>query len=375
MRILAICYEFPPLGGGGGRVVSGLTRELARHGHAIDLVTMGFRGLPSREEWEGIRIHRVPCVRRSPTVCHTHEMLTYLVAALPVALRLARRNRYDVNHTHFILPDGLLALALKRLIGLPYVVTAHGSDVPGYNPDRFQLQHRLVGPVWQSVVRNAEEIICPSRSLQDLLLQRHEKAPVVLIPNGMTPSEVKPMEPREPRILVVSRLFERKGVQHLLHALEGVDLGLEVHVAGDGPYRPDLEALAARLRLPIRFHGWLENESPELQELYASSRIFVLPSVAENFPVVLLEAMSAGNAIVTTEGTGCAEVVGDAALLVPPGDPVALREALRRLAADPDLCAALGRRAQERVASRFSWSAVAERYAEAYRRHALPPSS
>jgi glycosyltransferase involved in cell wall biosynthesis len=80
--------------------------------------------------------------------------------------------------------------------------------------------------------------------------------------------------------------------------------------------------------------------------------------------MVLLEAMSAGLAIITTRGTGCDEVVGDSGVLVPPGDPLALRRALVELAHDPDRCRVLGAAARKRLEERFSWPAVAARYAE-----------
>jgi glycosyltransferase involved in cell wall biosynthesis len=72
-------------------------------------------------------------------------------------------------------------------------------------------------------------------------------------------------------------------------------------------------------------------------------------------------------AIITTADTGCADVVGDAALLVPSGDPAALRQAILRLAQDATLRASLGRRARERLERHFAWSIVAARHVELYR--------
>jgi len=84
-----LCYEFPPLGGGGARVVEGLSRELVRQGHEVDVVTMGWPGLPRREEVHGAQVYRVPCMRRAAHVCTGPEASTYVWAALPVALGLA----------------------------------------------------------------------------------------------------------------------------------------------------------------------------------------------------------------------------------------------------------------------------------------------
>ena len=78
MNILKFCYEYPPLGGGGGHVVSGLANQLSRMGHHIDLLTMKYKGLPAFEQAQRFSIHRVPCIRHSPVLCHTHEMMSYL---------------------------------------------------------------------------------------------------------------------------------------------------------------------------------------------------------------------------------------------------------------------------------------------------------
>jgi glycosyltransferase involved in cell wall biosynthesis len=364
-----LCYEFPPLGGGGARVVEGLSRELVRQGHEVDVVTMGWPGLPRREEVHGAQVYRVPCMRRAAHVCTGPEASTYVWAALPVALGLARRRRYDLNHTHFIFPDGVIAWMLQRRTGLPYVITAHGSDVPGYNPHRLRWAHKVLAPAWRAVVRNAAEVICPSETIRSLVLQRHVGSQLSVIPNGIDPDRFRPSGDGT-RILAVSKMFERKGIQYLIRALEGLPLEHEVQIVGDGPYLPTLQALAGHTGVPIRFWKWLDNAAPEFRALYEQSGIFVMPSESENFPIVLLEAMAAGLAIITTQGTGCAEVVGEAALLVPPKDVAALRAALCRLLCEPALRAALGAAARRRLTENFGWPVVAREYVALYQRHA-----
>jgi glycosyltransferase involved in cell wall biosynthesis len=336
-------------------------------GHDVDVVTMHYRGLPARECVDGVEVHRVPCVRLSPSWCTMPEQATYLAVVLPYALRLARARRYDVNHTHFILPDGLTAMLLRRLIDLPYVITSHGSDVPGYNPHRFRRAHQVLAPVWRSIVERADRIICPSEGQEELVLRSQPNARTVVVPNGIDGDWLPPSSgAKERRVLVVTRMFERKGIQFFLRALEGMRLQHEVHIVGDGPYLPTLKALAESLRLDVRFWGWLDRGSTELRRLYHTSEIYVFPSEAENFPLVLLEAMRAGAAIITTKGTGCAEVVGDTALLVEPRSPEAIRAALARLLADHELCRRLGAAAQVRLRDNFTWPAVASQYLEYY---------
>jgi glycosyltransferase involved in cell wall biosynthesis len=377
MRILMTSYEFPPIGGGGSAVVAGLSRELVASGHEVDLITMSFRGCPAEEDVDGVRVHRVPCLRRAKHNCTTPEALTYVAGALPVIRRLLARNHYDVMHAHFILPDGLLAWRVWRMTGLPYVITAHGTDVPGYNQHRLRLAHQLVRPLWRKVVGGARRIISPSEILEQLVMaQRPAARKTLVIPNGLEVGEYAPRA-NGTRVLVVTRMLERKGVQYVLDSLAESPVETDVHIVGDGPYLPDLRRKADALQSPARFWGWLDNRSPELRELYESAGIFVFPSEAENFPIVLLEAMAAGLAIITTEGTGCAEVVGDAGLLVPIRDSKAIGRALRRLLDNPELRRSLGAAARRRIEDNFTWSAVARRYVDEYRRHATnggPPA-
>jgi glycosyltransferase involved in cell wall biosynthesis len=370
MRVLMLSYEFPPLGGGGAKVVYGLSKELARLGHDVDLVTMGFHGLPRYEQVNGVNVHRVPCVRIKKSVCSTLEMASYVFSAIPTVLRLVRRNNYNINHTHFIFPDGLVSFIIKKLTGLQYIITAHGSDVPGYNPDRFKLGHRLLSPFWKKVIQNSEQIVCLSESLKSLVLERGPDTKITVVPNGLDANKFQPDGNKQRRILIVSRMFERKGIQYLFEALEGLELEHELNVVGDGPYLENLQQIAHSLKLKVRFWGWLENTSPEIKDLYETSSIFVFPSESENFPIVLLEAMAAGMAIITTKDTGCAEVVGDTALLVESRNSVAIREALVRLMSNPGLCKGLGQAARIRLENNFSWTTVAEQYADLYERYA-----
>jgi glycosyltransferase involved in cell wall biosynthesis len=366
VKILMLCYEFPPIGGGGAQVVRGLAGELVAAGHDVDLVTMGFRGLPREEETEGIRVHRAPCLRRKEFVCTAPEAATYAASAFPAVLRLAAEARPDIVHAHFIFPDGFLAWSTRRRTGLPYVITAHGSDVPGYNPHRLKAAHRLLAPLWSSVTGGARRIVCPSESLRSLVARRGRGDRTVVVPNGIDPGRFDPNRKKNERILVATRMLERKGVQHLLAALARFPRPVGVDIVGDGPFLPELRRMARELGVDARFAGWLDGGSPELKELFETSGIFVFPSEAENFPNVLLEAMTAGMAIVTTAGTGCAEVVGDAAVLVPPKDPAAIREALPALLDNPALREILGTAARARVEKLFSRRAVAGRYAEIY---------
>ena len=366
MRLLILCYEFPPLGGGGSKVVDGLTGQLSNLGHEIHLVTTRFGDSPSFEKRGNLSIWRVDSLRRRSDRSNVLELASYVVAALFKARDLLQSNRYDVCHAHFIFPDGIVAWLLRRFMNQNFVVTAHGSDVPGYNPHRFVWAHRLLRPLWRRVSNAADCIVCPSEFLQDLLKRNDLACKTTVIPNGFDPARFSRPAPKKKAILCVTRLFERKGVQYLIEAVRDLNLPYELHIVGDGPYRAKLEKLAKSSRMPILFHGWVDNDSAEMERLFTSSEIFVLASEAENFPVSLLEAMSAGLAIVTCSSTGSADVVGDAALLVPCKDAVALRQSIVTLASDDILRARIGRQARKRLEDNFSWTSVTERHLRLY---------
>jgi glycosyltransferase involved in cell wall biosynthesis len=364
MRILTLTYEYPPVGGGGGRVASELARQLVTRGHEIDVVTMRYRDLPREESPDGrLRVYRVASLRRRIEVCRTHEMLTYVFMGLRAALRLCRRNQYDVCHAHFILPTGLVAMALNRLTGLPYLLSAHGSDVPGYNPDRFNYQHLLTPRLIHNVARRSIGTVVPSEFMRHLVHSCAPEATIDVVPHGIDARKFVPATMKSRAILVVTRMLERKGVQYLLEALQGFDLqGFTVNLVGDGPYLKTLRSIAKRRQLSVKFWGWLDGDSRELRELYERSAIFVMPSEAESFGLVLLDAMCAGLAVITAHGCACEEVTGDTAILVPPRDAAAIRAALARLIGDPGLCAKLGQMARARAEQVFDWPALALRY-------------
>jgi glycosyltransferase involved in cell wall biosynthesis len=375
VRILMLNYEFPPLGAGGSTSSFNLARNVVALGHEVDVVTMGFRGIPSEETMDGVHVFRVPSVRARREVCHTHEMATYVASGAVKATVLAGKHRYDLCNAHFIFPTGPIAYALRHLHGLPYVLTARGSDVPGHNPNRFRFDHQVLRPVWRGLVRDADAVVAVSRHLASRIEANAPGVTVQTIPNGCSPlgpsdDAARPVDADRRngrmRVLMVTRLHEFKGVQYMLEAASRVSLDLEVNIVGDGPYRRTLEAQAAQIGKPIRFWGWLDRSSPDMWRLYRESSVFVFPSEREGSPTVVQEAMSAGLAVVAVDAAGTPEVVGDAGILVSPKDPAGIADALVRLAENPALVHELGERARTRVRQEFDWRELARRYVDLY---------
>lgn len=363
MKILSLTYEYPPLGGGGSVVAAALNETLFYFGDEVQVVTSGMRGLPIEECVQGVQVHRAACLRWHRHYTTEAELATTLWPTYRRAAAVIREFRPDLIHTHFAVPSGLVARELSRRFDLPYVLTAHGSDVPGYNPDRFRIAHRFLPPLWRRVMRQASAITSPSRFLAGLIGE-HIDVPVEVIPNGYSPA---PRQGRAKRnlVLAVARLFPRKGIQYLIEATRNLQSDWDFVIAGDGPYMHSLRRQAARAHSPVRFVGFLDKAT--LRTFYEEARIMVFPSVRENFPMVLLEGMDAGCAIVSTDADGCAEVVGDTGITVKRGDPAEIRAVLQELMRDPQRCATLARAARERV-RQFRWPVVADRFRHLYGR-------
>jgi glycosyltransferase involved in cell wall biosynthesis len=295
LKILMLNYEFPPLGGGASPVSYEISKGLVKLGHKVDVVTMGYKDLPAFEKKEGINVYRVKCMRSKKEICHPWEQLSYLRSAKKFLRKHLKDNRYDICHCHFIIPTGVLALWVKKKFGLDYVITSHGSDVLGYNNKRsFKYLYPIVKGKWKEVVKEAKVVTTPSKFLQDKIKAITKEGNLVVIPNGIDPAKFKPMK-KEKKILVVARLFENKGVQDVLDALKGMDMkGWKVDIVGEGPYRAELERRARGLEKVVKFHGWVDNNSKKMKELYGKASVFVSASWFESFGLTVLEGMSAG---------------------------------------------------------------------------------
>jgi glycosyltransferase involved in cell wall biosynthesis len=364
-----LSIEYPPVGGGASPVTRGLARALVGSGHHVQVVTMGYGSLPREEvDGGGVCVARIPCLRARLERSKLHELAAYTLGAIWQVRSLVARQAFDVCHAHFVLPTGCIPYVVRGQRGFPpYIVTAHGTDVPGHNPHRFTTLHRITPVLIRPILRCAGAVVVPSAAMEHLVRERFGGLLPALrrIPNAVDADRFIEC-PKEAIVLVASRLNTGKGVHHVVQALaQSPEHGFRLEIAGDGPQRAGLERLARDRRVPARFHGWLARDP--LDRLFAKSRIFVLASSAENFPVSLLEAMAARCAVVATRVGGIPEVLGDAGILVEPDDPGALANVLRTLMHDSQLTDDLGRRAEARVRAHFGWQSVVRQHEALYR--------
>lgn len=374
MNIAIFASAFYPHFGGVEELCRQLALELRRQGHtAIILTNRWPRTLPRYEEVDGIPVYRLAF--RAPDAGPKSRVSYALTHGLVVRETAAvlRRHRIDVLHVQCVSSNGHYALEAKRLLGLPLVVTLQGEltmDATGL----FQ-RSEFARQTLRRCVQEAEVVTgCSAKTLADaeaFLGRRIEQGRVIF--NAANVEEFAAAEPfayPRPYVFAIGRLVPQKGFDVLLRAFAAA--GVESHdllLAGDGPERAALEALAAELNLGGRVQFLGRADRKQVPSLFAGCSFFVLPSRAdEGLPVVCAEAMAAGKAVVATRSGGAPEAVidGQNGWIVERGDVEGLARALSRAAGDEDLRRAFGAAGAAR-ATRFSWQAVTREYLDAVR--------
>jgi starch synthase len=206
-----------------------------------------------------------------------------------------------------------------------------------------------------------------------------------VIRNGIDTTEYRPdpgtdvlerhgVDPSRPYVIFVGRITRQKGVPVLLRAASALVPEAQLILCAGQPDTPELAAevteLVGGLRASRSGVVWIPEMLPkqEVIQLLTHAAVFACPSVYEPLGIVNLEAMACGTAVVGSRTGGIPEVVadGETGLLVPPGEPEPLAEALNALIRDPDRAAAMGQAGRKRVVAEFGWAAIAAQTAALY---------
>jgi glycosyltransferase involved in cell wall biosynthesis len=368
LRILVLSHEFPPIGGGGAKVIQDLCRGLAGCGHQLKVLTTHIKGLPEEEQIGEVSIYRVDCGRLVPYRARFSEMARFVAGGFLKGLRLARDWRPDIIHVHFAVPAGALAWALSSLTGVPYILTVHGGDVPGGAPEKTARWFRWVYPFTHPIWHSARRVVAVSEHTRQLAL-RHYPVDIQVIRNGfdfeaLCPGEIKVGVP--PRVIWAGRFMPEKNPIQVVRTLAELrDLDWNCVMIGDGPERSRVEAEIARLRMQDRFNvpGWVHQDS--VMDWFRKSDVLFMPSLSEGLPIVGLQGLAMGLAIVATRVGGFVDMVEPFknGFLVenPNGD--GFSEPLRRLLSDAELLKNF-RQASHVVANRFDIRHMVQAYHE-----------
>jgi glycosyltransferase involved in cell wall biosynthesis len=288
--------------------------------------------------------------------------------------REIRDFRPDILHAHDY-KTNLLAVLLGPRYGARVVTTVHGYVVRSGRLSAYYLADR-----WS--LRRMDHVIAVSEDL-DALLQRWgiDRSRRTLVQNAIDTEAYARREPipaaksrlgLRPGGLVVGavgRLSPEKGFDLLIRSLarlvsDGFDV--ELMIAGEGGERPRLEGLVRELGLDGRVR--LLGHRTDVTELYQAMDVYVLSSLREGLPNVLLEAMAMGVPVVATRIAGVPRLVADevSGLLVDPGSPDGLAAGMSRLLSDPEARARLGQSGRRTVEESFSFRVRMEKIRAIY---------
>ncbi len=373
MKILVLTHEFPPVGGGGGRVARDIAVGLAERGHKLRILTTHMDGLALSEEivnFQGnyVRVERMRTKRKTAFRADLIEMAYYNLSAVIVGWRIIRAWQPDVIHAHFAVPAGAAAYLLSKLTGVPYVLTAHLGDVPGAVPEKTDRWFKWIYPFTPAIWRGAARVVAVSEFTRQLAL-RHYHVPIEVIPNGVDLSTLpapKPAEnsPETVRIVFAGRFMEQKNPAHLVQALSRLK-NLRWHCAmlGDGPLLESIRTGVAASDISERFWlpGWVTPEHVLAE--FARSNLLVLPSRSEGLSVVGVQALGMGLALLLSDAGGNLELVheGENGFLFPVGDIDTLTERLKILIENPSMLQSAQQKSRE-MAKLFDMTTIISQY-------------
>lgn len=299
----------------------------------------------------------------------------YLIGGIIRIVWLCRDEAYDIIHVHWPFPHTLFGYLGKRVCGAKMVSSFHGLEL------RW-VESRM--PFFIPFIRWAikeSQVVTANSSYTAREVRRMAKAKVLVIPFGTTVGEDRSggVNPRSgKKVLFVGRLVEGKGARYLLEAFDLVASKVKdarLTVVGEGPEREGLEEW-------VRIKGLQDKVSftrkmvsrEELERYYRDCDVFVLPAIVdslghvESLGVVLIEAMSYKKPVIASRVGGIVDVVrdGETGLLIPPGDPQRLAQAMVQILADEHLATRLGQKGYQYVQRHFNWDHIIDELIKVY---------
>lgn len=315
-----------------------------------------FPEIPSREIRHGIAVHHPRFLAVPGIGMLSNPLALYRAAKRALADMTAEGFAFDAIDAHYLYPDGVAAVRLARDHGVPVVLTARGSDTS-------QLPHyRIPGRLIRDAIARADALIAVSAALKEgLVALGATPEKVTVLRNGVDLEAFRPVPDRAaaraelgldgPTLLSVGLLIPRKRHHLTIEALARLP-GHTLLIAGEGPERPALEALAARLGVADRVRLVGPVPHARLPRYYTAADVMVLASSREGWANVLLESMACGTPVVATPAWGSREAVAapQAGVVIDEATPEALAAGIARVLADPP-----ARAATRAYAERFGW--------------------
>jgi glycosyltransferase involved in cell wall biosynthesis len=304
--------------------------------------------------------------------------LTYNFFSIFYAIKAIKKYKIDILHANSLIA-GCVGVIVKRIAKVPLVYTLYGTA-----PDNIKARGKLLGGILVLLERRAliaaDIIISPTKYILDTTIAYYNlPLNARIIPSGIDITKfLKGNSDKikgefgikdEKVILFVGRLVSVKGLDYLLMAMKEVVKEcptVRLFIVGDGPLEDNLRRMTKELDLEdnIIFTGIRQ----DIPDFLAASDVVVLPSLHEGMPNVVLEAMVAGRAVVTSNITSMPEIIkhGETGLLIEPKNPEKLRESLLLLLKNEELRKTLGENAKK-ISRKYSWDVLIDEVIEGYK--------
>jgi glycosyltransferase involved in cell wall biosynthesis len=357
--------------------------QLQNCGVEVEVLAPSYRG-SRKSVIDGVTVHRFRYAPRDiETLTHDVPALdriarnplfaallpVYVAAGSAAARRIAREGNFDVVHAFWPIPHGIFGVAARNASRAALVSTFFSAELNWKGATR-----RIFAPILRNIVDNSDAITVISSYTGARLREFAPNVQTVTIPfgaaavsrEGIAPTERKSTDKFE--LLFVGRLVKRKGVDVLLQAAKMLedDSRLRVRIVGGGPEEQPLRDLAQSLGLSksVTFDGVVS--AARIAELFATCDALVLPAIVtrtgdtEGLGVVLIEAMGYGKLVIASSAGGIVDIVsnGETGLLVSPGDPRELADAIRRAMDEPQVMAEIAKRGTAFAERTFGWDAI-----------------
>ena len=317
-------------------------------------------------------IERLPSKRTESFRAGFVTMASFVWKSFWRGLKVIHAWQPDLIHAHFAVPAGAVAYALWIFTRTPYIITAHGGDVPGGAPEKTGGWFRFVLPLSKPVWKHAAAIAAVSSQTRQLA-QKHYPAEIQVIPNGIDPSAYHPGKfnlKKTPAIIYIGRFSPEKNALAVPQVLANLkNLDWECIMLGDGPQMEEVRTLIKQNQMEQRFTlpGWVEPD--EVVRWMQKSDILFMPSLRDAMPMAGLQGLAAGLAVVASEIGSIPDIVAENenGFLVTPGDLNGYAAAIKKLLEDHTLLENFRHKSSEKV-SKFNLFDVLAAYEALYKK-------
>ncbi len=308
------------------------------------------------------------------------EGFTLLFFELLSAIKIIKTKRIDMIHAHWIIPQGIIALMLKKLLDIPYIVTTHGGDIYG-------LQHGVFRVLKKIILEHANKITVVSSDIKNKIQKDMSKTlQISVISMGVDTTLFNPdkydkalrneYSATGPLLLFVGRLAEKKGLIYLLRAMPKVLKQIpstKLLIIGEGPLENQLKAEAKYFGIEQQVFFLGPKPHAELAKFYATADIFVGPSImvkegdTEGLGLTFAEASVSGCIPIGTTAGGIRDVIkqGITGYIVPQKDEESLAKTIIQILKDP-AALKIKKNGPIQTQKKFDWTIVAEKYKQVY---------